>query len=111
MGSGVREGVGVGRGDGVGGGMVGVGVGVGWGVFVGDGAAVGAVCTMAAVGSAVAVSWLAAGWPPQASAAMAVPAAAQSNDIMVSRFIEYTLCDSATTNHTETRCGSKPASV
>ena len=91
--------------------MVGVGVGVGWGVFVGDGAAVGAVCAMAAGGSAVAVSWLAVGWPPQANAAMAVPAAAQSNDIVISRFIEYTPCDSGTTNHTETRCESKSASV
>ena len=107
MGSGVREGVGVGRGDGVGGVMVGSRVGVGCGVLVGGVVAVGAVCARGAGESAGVASVLAVGWSAQANAAMAVPAAAQSKDIVGSHFIECTLCSSGIINDTATQCGSK----
>lgn len=107
VGSGVGEGVGVGRGDGVGGVAVGSWVGVGCGVAVGGVVAVGTVCATGAEASAGGVSVLSAGWSAQANAAMAITAAAQSKDIVSSRFIECTLCSSDTTNDTETRCGSK----
>ena len=107
VGSGVREGVGVGRGDGVGGVMVGSGVGVGCGVLVGGVVAVGAVCARGAGESAGVVSVLAVGWSAQANAAMAVPAAAQSKNIVGSHFIKCTLCSSGIINDTATQCGSK----